>query len=247
MKKESIKKQDIEENTLCVIGARENNLKNITVSIPKSTITVITGPSGSGKSSLAFDVIHTEGQRRFLGGVSSFARSVLDIGSKPDVDRIEGISPTIAIDQRSVMGSPRSTVGTLSEMYDYLRAIFVGGGSVHCPQCKKELQKKSIQEMVKEIIKECLHQEIYISAFAKKNEKETRVFQSEQWDRWERLGVKKFFIKNRVISFSEISFSDWSDGESLEFLLDQFFLKKESLDNERLAQSLEKAFLEGDG
>lgn len=244
MKKKEVDNSNLKKNVLRIVGARENNLKNITVSIPKSTVTVITGPSGSGKSSLAFDVIHTEGQRRFLGGVSSFARSVLDIGSKPDVDRIEGISPTIAIDQKSVMGSPRSTVGTLSEIYDYLRAIFVGGGSVHCPQCKKELQKKSVHEMTKEIIKECLDQGICISAFVKKNEKETLAFQLE---RWKRLGVKKVFIKDEEILLSEISFSDWNDIESLEFSLDQFFLKKDFLDNERLAQSLEKAFLEGDG
>jgi excinuclease ABC subunit A len=123
------------KRSIGVFGARENNLKNVDVSIPKNAVVVITGPSGSGKSTLAFDVLHAEGQRRFLEGMSSYARSVLDIGGRADVDRIEGLSPTIAIDQKSVGRSPRSTVGTLSEIYDYLRSTFAQFGERMCDIC----------------------------------------------------------------------------------------------------------------
>lgn len=112
-----------------MFGARENNLKNIDVALRKGELTVITGPSGSGKSSLAFDILHREGQRRFLEGMSSYVRSILDIAGKPDMDRIEGLAPTIAIDQKSVHRSVRSTVGTLSEIYDYLRVLFAQFGT----------------------------------------------------------------------------------------------------------------------
>lgn len=128
-----------------IIGGREHNLKNINVEIPRNKLTVITGISGSGKSSLAFDTIYAEGQRRYMESVSSYARQFLGNLEKPDVDYIEGLSPTIAIDQKTASMTPRSTVGTMSEVYDYLRLLFTRIGQVHCPQCHKRMEKEEIK------------------------------------------------------------------------------------------------------
>src|ERR1700730_2917367 len=117
-----------------VVGAREHNLKNITVEIPKDALTVITGPSGSGKSSLALDILYTEGKRRYIESLSSYARQFLGSPKKPDVDRIEGLCPAIAIDQKTVGANPRSTVGTITEIYDYLRVLFARIGILNCPE-----------------------------------------------------------------------------------------------------------------
>ena len=121
-----------------VKGARENNLKNIDVEIPRDALTVITGLSGSGKSSLAFDTIYAEGQRRYVESLSSYARMFLGQKEKPDVDYIEGLSPAISIDQKTTSQNPRSTVGTVTEVYDYLRLLWARVGVPHCPKCGKE-------------------------------------------------------------------------------------------------------------
>ena len=122
-----------------VKGARENNLKNIDVEIPRDALTVITGLSGSGKSSLAFDTIYAEGQRRYVESLSSYARMFLGQKEKPDVDYIEGLSPAISIDQKTTSQNPRSTVGTVTEVYDYLRLLWARVGTPHCPNCGKEI------------------------------------------------------------------------------------------------------------
>ena len=116
-------------------GARVHNLKNIDLDIPKNKLVVITGLSGSGKSSLAFDTIYAEGQRRYVESLSAYARQFLGVMDKPDVDKIEGLSPAIAIDQKSVTKNPRSTVGTITEIYDYLRLLYARIGIPHCPNC----------------------------------------------------------------------------------------------------------------
>src|SRR3990167_7176697 len=128
-----------------IVGARENNLKNINVEIPRNKFVVITGISGSGKSSLAFDTIYAEGQRRYVESLSSYARQFLGDLEKPDVDYIEGLSPAICIDQKTAGVSPRSTVGTMSEVYDYLRLLFTRIGQRHCPNCQKLMQKQEIK------------------------------------------------------------------------------------------------------
>lgn len=122
-------------NWIKVVGAREHNLKNISIDIPKDAITVITGPSGSGKSSLALDILYTEGKRRYIESLSSYARQFLGLPKKPDVDRIDGLCPAIAIDQKTVGHNPRSTVGTITEIYDYMRVLFARVGELHCPTC----------------------------------------------------------------------------------------------------------------
>ncbi|HUV46948.1 MAG TPA: excinuclease ABC subunit UvrA [Candidatus Bathyarchaeia archaeon] len=135
-------------NKIIIKGAREHNLKNINLEIPKNKLVVFTGVSGSGKSSLAFDTLYAEGQRRYVESLSSYARQFLRVSSRPDVDLIEGLSPSIAIDQKSISTNPRSTVGTVTEIYDYLRLLFSRISHPHCPQCGKEITQQSIQEIV---------------------------------------------------------------------------------------------------
>ena len=125
------------QEKLIVKGARQHNLKNINVEIPRNKLVVITGLSGSGKSSLAFDTIYAEGQRRYVESLSAYARQFLGQMDKPDVDYIEGLSPAISIDQKTTSRNPRSTVGTVTEIYDYLRLLFARAGEPHCPECGK--------------------------------------------------------------------------------------------------------------
>src|SRR5512136_3079013 len=136
------------ENVIKVIGARVHNLKNITVEIPRDKLVVITGLSGSGKSSLAFDTIFAEGQRRYVESLSAYARQFLGQMEKPDVDYIDGLSPAVSIDQKGTSHNPRSTVGTVTEIYDYLRLLFARVGIPHCPVCGREVVKQSAQEIV---------------------------------------------------------------------------------------------------
>ena len=133
-------------------GASEHNLKNIDVDIPRDSFVVLTGLSGSGKSSLAFDTIYAEGQRRYTESLSSYARQFLGQMEKPDVEKIEGLSPAISIDQKSTNRNPRSTVGTVTEIYDYFRLLYARVGIPHCPDCGKEIRKQSIDQMVDQIM-----------------------------------------------------------------------------------------------
>jgi excinuclease ABC subunit A len=140
------------QDNLRIIGAREHNLKNINIEIPRDKLVVLTGISGSGKSSLAFDTIFAEGQRRYVESLSSYARQFLGQMNKPDVDSIEGLSPAVAIDQKSTSNNPRSTVGTVTEIFDYLRLLFARVGVPHCPVCGRPVQKQSAQEIVDTIL-----------------------------------------------------------------------------------------------
>jgi len=143
-------------------GARVHNLKNINVSIPKNSLTVVTGLSGSGKSSLAFDTIYAEGQRRYVESLSSYARQFLARHDKPDVDSIEGLSPAIAISQKASNSNPRSTVGTITEIYDFLRVLFTAVGTPYCPQCKLELKRDSVSSIISNISRQMRGEEIII-------------------------------------------------------------------------------------
>ena len=133
---------------ISVRGARQHNLKNVDVDIPRNTLTVITGLSGSGKSSLAFDTIYAEGQRRYVETLSAYARQFLDQMERPDVDAIDGLSPSISIEQKTTSRSPRSTVGTITEIYDYLRLLYASIGVPHCPQCGREISRQSVDQIV---------------------------------------------------------------------------------------------------
>ena len=138
---------------ITVRGARTNNLKNIDLTIPRDRLVVFTGLSGSGKSSLAFDTIYAEGQRRYVESLSSYARMFLGQMDKPDVDAIDGLSPAISIDQKTTSKNPRSTVGTVTEIYDYLRLLWARTGVPHCPNCGKEIRKQTIDQIVDKVLR----------------------------------------------------------------------------------------------
>src|SRR5204863_5923744 len=140
------------EESLIVRGAREHNLRNIDVTIPRDRLTVITGLSGSGKSSLAFDTIYAEGQRRYVESLSAYARQFLGLMEKPDVDSIDGLSPAISIDQKTTSRNPRSTVGTVTEVYDYLRLLWARIGRPHCPECGGPIEGQSIEQITDRVM-----------------------------------------------------------------------------------------------
>ena len=133
-------------------GARQHNLRDISVQIPRNTLTVVTGLSGSGKSSLAFDTIYAEGQRRYVETLSAYARQFLDQIERPDVDSIEGLSPAISIEQKTTSRSPRSTVGTITEIYDYLRLLYASVGVPHCPNCGRPISRQTHEQIVERIL-----------------------------------------------------------------------------------------------
>src|SRR5271157_3134731 len=137
---------------ITVRGARQHNLKNIDVEIPRQALTVVTGLSGSGKSSLAFDVIYAEGQRRYVQTLSAYARQFLDQMERPDVDTVEGLSPAISIEQKTTSRSPRSTVGTITEIYDYLRLLYSSIGVPHCHQCGRLISRQTTEQIVSSIM-----------------------------------------------------------------------------------------------
>jgi excinuclease ABC subunit A len=137
---------------ITIRGAKQHNLKNIDLEIPRNQLVVITGPSGSGKSSLAFDTLYAEGQRRYVESLSAYARQFLDQMEKPDVESIEGLSPAISIEQKTVSKNPRSTIGTTTEIYDYLRLLFARVGKPHCWQCGKEITSQTVQQMIDKIL-----------------------------------------------------------------------------------------------
>src|SRR3989337_217046 len=137
---------------IIIRGAREHNLKNIDLEIPRDQLVVITGLSGSGKSTLAFDTLYAEGQRRYVESLSAYARQFLEQMEKPDVDSIEGLSPAISIEQKTTSKNPRSTVGTVTEIYDYLRVLFARIGVPHCPSCGKKITSQTISQMVDRVM-----------------------------------------------------------------------------------------------
>src|SRR5262245_21348857 len=137
---------------IVIRGARQHNLKNVDLDLPRNKLVVITGLSGSGKSSLAFDTIYAEGQRRYVESLSAYARQFLGLMDKPDVDKIEGLSPAISIDQKSASHNPRSTVGTVTEIYDYLRLLYARVGVPHCPVCGRKIVGQSVTQMVDQVM-----------------------------------------------------------------------------------------------
>ncbi|MDU5649834.1 MAG: excinuclease ABC subunit UvrA, partial [Clostridium perfringens] len=140
------------KDKIIVKGAKVHNLKNVSLEIPRDKLIVFTGLSGSGKSSLAFDTIYAEGQRRYVESLSSYARQFLGQMDKPDVESIEGLSPAISIDQKTTSRNPRSTVGTVTEIYDYLRLLYARVGVPHCPKCGKEITQQSVDQIVDQIM-----------------------------------------------------------------------------------------------
>jgi excinuclease ABC subunit A len=140
-------------NEIVIKGARVHNLRNVSIKIPRDKLVVLTGLSGSGKSSLAFDTLYAEGQRRYVESLSAYARQFLGLMDKPDVDQIDGLSPAISIDQKSTARNPRSTVGTVTEIYDYLRLLYARTGTMHCPNCGRLIERQTIKQMADQVLK----------------------------------------------------------------------------------------------
>ncbi len=220
-------------------GARVNNLKNIDVEIPRDKLVIITGLSGSGKSSLAFDVIYAEGNRRYLEGMSSYATQFLDVSAKPDVDRIENLTPTISIDQRSIGRSSRSTVGTLTEIYDYLRILFAKIGVPHCPHCKTPLEKISNQEVLDDILD--FPDKSNIIILGKLSNRDGKW--EESLKNISQLGYARLRINEKIILTADIlDRKEFQDIFRAEVVVDRLILNKKTPDQERILDSIETAF-----
>ncbi len=228
------------KNYIIIKGARVNNLKNINLNIPKNKFVVITGLSGSGKSSLAFDTVFAEGNRRYMEGMSSYARSFLGLSSKPDVDDIENLNPPISIDQKSVVRSPRSTVGTLTEIYDYIRLLFAYKGKPHCYKCGKILNKKSNEEILKEIKKLPNKSRIVIMANFSVSDKENF---SEKLNKIKQLGYARVRLNDKIITTEEALFAVGNGLKvvNLDVVIDRIVLDFNDFDRERILDSIETA------
>ncbi len=230
------------EKNITVKGAREHNLKNVSVEIPRDSLVVFTGLSGSGKSSLAFDTIYAEGQRRYMESLSSYARQFLGIMEKPDVDSIDGLSPAISIDQKTTSKNPRSTVGTVTEIYDYLRLLYARIGVPHCPVCGKEIQKQSIDQVVDKVLglpEGTKFQILAPIAKGKKGEFQ-KEFQSAQ-----KSGFSRVRVDGIVYDLSEKIKLEKNIKHNIEIIVDRLIMKDGI--TSRLADSLETAFSLTDG
>ncbi|NTU66928.1 MAG: excinuclease ABC subunit UvrA [Candidatus Moranbacteria bacterium] len=239
-------KNETKRDKIIVRGARVNNLKNVNVEIPRDKMVVITGLSGSGKSSLAFDAIYAEGNRRYLEGMSSYARQFLDSGSKPDVDKIENLTPTISIDQKSLSRSPRSTVGTLTEIYDYLRVMFAKIGTPHCPNCKIPMKKISNREVLEEIFFFPDKTQLVIIAIIREKGKNAReILRSVS-----QLGYARLRIGGKIMTFDEAYQGNEEELDALdvvEIVVDRIIHNEKNPDKERILDSVETAFKLGKG
>ena len=229
--------QKNDSNEIVIKGARVNNLKNIDVNIPRDKFVVITGLSGSGKSSLAFDTIYAEGNRRYMEGLSSYARNFLDPSVKPDVDKIENLSPPISIDQKSISRSPRSTVGTLTEVYDYLRIMYAKVGILHCPECGTSMQKRSNQEILDEILTFSHHTQVAI--LAKPKDVATG---KDLLKHIAQMGYARVRFNEKMFTVAEALMLEEGEIQTdIEMVIDRIVLDKKKPDTERMLDSVETA------
>ena len=222
---------------LVIKGAKEHNLKNINIEIPRDKLVVFTGLSGSGKSSLAFDTIYAEGQRRYVESLSSYARQFLGIMEKPDVESIDGLSPAISIDQKTTSKNPRSTVGTVTEIYDYLRLLYARVGVPHCPNCGKRIKKQSVDEIVDQVLNYEIGTKILVVAPLIRGKKGEHVKLLEKI-------VKDGFVRARIDSENY----DLSDGipsldkqkkHNIDVVIDRLVVSEDI--TQRLTESVELA------
>lgn len=226
-------------------GARVHNLKNISLDIPKNKLVVIAGVSGSGKSSLAFDTLYAEGQRRYVESLSSYARQFLGVMQKPDVDKIEGISPAISIDQRKASHNPRSTVGTMTEIYDYLRVMFSRVGTPHCPKCGRVVSSQTVDQIVKQIKAKLKNKEVLILGpvvRGRKGEHKSVLMEVE------RAGFVRVRIDDVVMRLSEAQTMELDPNKkhNIDVVVDRIIIDKD-LDRSRLVDSIEIALRLGKG
>ena len=228
-----------------VKGAREHNLKNVDITIPRDKLVVITGVSGSGKSSLAFDTIYAEGQRRYVESLSAYARQFLGRMDKPDVDYIEGLSPAISIDQKGVSHNPRSTVGTVTEIYDYLRLLFARVGLPHCAKCGRPVERQTISQIVDSIMK--LEEGSRITLMApkirRKKGEHKDVFENARQSGFVRVRVNGDILMLEEMGGVELDRKKW---HYIELVIDRLIIRPD-MEISRVAESVETAIREGDG
>ena len=226
---------------IIIRGARENNLKNINIDLPKNKLIVMTGVSGSGKSSLAFDTIYAEGQRRYVESLSSYARQFLGGSEKPDVDLIEGLSPAISIDQKTTNRNPRSTVGTVTEIYDYIRLLYARVGTPYCPNCGKKIEKQSIDQIVDNVmkIKEGTRIQILAPVVRGRKGEYTKLFEDLQKD-----GFARVRVDGEIYDLSDEIKIDKNKKHEIEVVVDRLVIKEDIVG--RLTESIETALKQAD-
>jgi len=224
------------QNSIKIKGARENNLKNINVEIPRDKLVVITGLSGTGKSSLAFDTIYAEGQRRYVESLSSYARQFLGQMDKPDLDSIEGLSPAISIDQKTTSKNPRSTVGTVTEIYDYLRLLWARVGTPHCPKCGKEIRQQTVDQIVDQLmaLPERTRLQIMAPVIRGRKGEHLKVFEDAR-----RAGYVRARVDGNLYDLSEEIKLDKNKKHSIEIVIDRVLVKPEA--QRRITDSVETA------
>src|SRR3989344_4882209 len=235
-----------EKDLIRIRGARVHNLKNIDVDIPRNKLTVITGLSGSGKSSLAFDTLYADGQRRYVESLSAYARQFLGVMEKPDVDNIEGISPAISIDQKSVSKNPRSTVGTITEIYDYLRLLYARVGTPHCPICSREVKKQSPTQIINQIINLPLKTTIAILAPVIRGKKGEHKSVIEEIGR---AGFSRVRVNGEILKVEEAQTKLLARYKihDIEVVVDRLEVGRSADDRMRIASSVETALKMGNG
>jgi excinuclease ABC subunit A len=232
------------QDKLIIRGAREHNLKNINLEIPRDKLVVITGLSGSGKSSLAFDTIYAEGQRRYVESLSAYARQFLGQMEKPDVEQIEGLSPAISIDQKGVSHNPRSTVGTVTEIYDHLRLLFARVGQPHCPKCGRPIQQQSVEQIVDAV--ESLpdgSRLMILAPLIKERKGEHR----KVLDDVRKAGFVRVRVNGEVLDVNEDVRLDRYKQHTIEAVVDRLVIKRDNGDHNRIADSVETALKLGEG
>ncbi len=225
-----------------VKGAKENNLKNIDVRIPRNSLTVFTGLSGSGKSTLAFDTIYAEGQRRYMESLSSYARQFLGMMEKPDVERIDGLSPAISIDQKTTSHNPRSTVGTVTEIYDYLRLFYARAGTPHCPGCGREIRRQTVDEIADRVMELPAGSKILVSAPVIRGKKGEY---KKELAAYRKSGYARVKVDGIVYDLQEEISLDKNVKHNISVVIDRLVVKEGVL--KRLTESLETALKLADG
>ena len=226
---------------IIIKGAKEHNLKNINLEIPRDKLVVITGLSGSGKSSLAFDTLYAEGQRRYVESLSSYARQFLGLMEKPDVESIEGLSPAISIDQKTTSKNPRSTVGTVTEIYDYIRLLYARVGTPYCPNCGKKIEKQSIDQIVDNVmkIKEGTRIQILAPVVRGRKGEYTKLFEDLQKD-----GFARVRVDGEIYDLSDEIKIDKNKKHEIEVVVDRLVIKEDIVG--RLTESIETALKQAD-
>lgn len=234
--------RNIDRKYITVEGARANNLKNINVKIPRDKFVVVTGLSGSGKSSLAFDTIYAEGQRRYMESLSSYARQFLGQAEKPDVDKIEGLSPAISIDQKSTNRNPRSTVGTVTEIYDYFRLLYARVGIPHCPNCGKVISRQTVDQMVDEIMKLPERTKFMVLAPVVRGRKGEHV---KLLEKAKKSGFVRVVVDGSMYELSEEIKLDKNKKHSIDIVVDRLVVRQDV--ERRLTDSIETALQLSEG